>query len=253
MITAKDNEKIKTLKKLIGKKSVRDEMGLFVLEGERAVRDALSLGAEIESLFLREGTTLSFEGDMNIYEVAKSLFDSVADTMTPQGVIAVAKMKSCTLSDIRPGAVIFCENLSDPGNLGTVIRTAAAVGAGGVILSEGCVDLYNPKVVRATMSSLFLVPVIKGAKVKETFGELKGMGYRIFGTALAEDSLDLYEETLPERSVLVIGNEGNGMSDEALSLCDRRVIIPMPGGAESLNASVAASLLLYEHYRQNRK
>ncbi len=253
MITAKDNEKIKILKKLIGKKSFRDEMGLFVLEGERAVRDALALGAEIESIFLREGTDLSFLGDAPVYEVSKSVFDSVADTMTPQGVIATAKMNSSTLADLRDGAVIFCENLSDPGNLGTIIRTAAAVGAGGVILSEGCVDLYNPKVVRATMSSLFLVPIMKGAKVKETFGELKELGYRIFGTALREDSLDLYEETLPQKSVLVIGNEGNGMSEDALALCDKTLIIPMPGGAESLNASVAASVLLYEHLRQNRK
>ena len=252
MITAKDNEKIKQLKKLIAKKSFRDEMGLFVLEGERAVRDAVCLGAEIESLFLREGTTLSFEGDMSIYEVAKSLFDSVADTMTPQGVIAVAKMKIDTLRDLKDGAVIFCENLSDPGNLGTIIRTAAAVGAGGVILSEGCVDLYNPKVVRATMSSLFLLPVIRGVNVKEAIEELKENGYRVFGTALREDSLDLYEETLPLKSVLVIGNEGNGMTEEALALCDSALIIPMPGGAESLNASVAASVLLYEHFRQNQ-
>lgn len=252
-ITSSSNEKIKYLKKLLSKRSFRESEGCFVLEGARAVKDAAKAGASLCALFVREGEeNFHIESDVPTYIVAPHVFEGVAETKSPQGVLATVKMPQNTLSDLSEGCVIFCENLQDPGNLGTVIRTAAAVGAAGVVLSEGCVDLFNPKVVRSTMSALFSLPVVTGAKVGESFDAFRQKGYRILGAALSPKTVDLYEEALPPNTLFVIGNEGNGITEETLSLCDQTVKIPMPGNIESLNASVAAAILMYEHYRQNR-
>ena len=250
-ITSSSNEKIKYLKKLISKRAFREQEGLFVLEGERAVKDAGNMGASLAILFFREGSEM-FAAEGEVYTVSPHVFDAVADTKSPQGVLAVAKMPHATAEDMKDGCIVLCENLGDPGNLGTIVRTAAAVGAAGVILSEGCVDLYNPKVVRSTMSALFALPVVTGAKMESTLAHFKAKGYQTYAAALTDTATDLYETALSKNALFVIGNEANGITGETLSLCDQTVKIPMPGGVESLNASVAAGVILYEHYRQTR-
>ena len=253
-ITSTNNDKIKYLRKLLAKRAFREEEGRFVLEGARAVCDAAEAGARITALFLREGEELPLAPDAvgTVDILAPHVFDSAADTRSPQGVLAIAEIPHTAPEDIAGGAVVFCENLRDPGNLGTVIRTAAAVGASGVVLSEGCVDLYNPKTVRATMSALFSVPILLGAHPADAFSYFKSEGYRVFGAALTENARDLYDGGFPQKSLIVIGNEGSGITEETLALCDQAVRIPMPGGVESLNAAVACAVILYEHYRQNR-
>ena len=254
-ITSISNEKIKYLKKLIAKRSFREEEGRFVIEGARAVRDAADMGADLIALFLREGERVpaSLDTVETVYTLAPHVFDKVAATKSPQGVLAIVAIPSADMEHITGSAVVFCENLQDPGNLGTIIRTAAAVGASGVILSEGCVDLFNPKTVRATMSALFSLPIVTGRSAAEAFSHFREKGYRVLGAALSEDAADLYETILPQRSLIVIGNEGNGITKETLALCGQGVRIPMPGDVESLNAAIAAAVILYEHYRQNRE
>ena len=145
----------------------------------------------------------------------------------------------------------MCEALQDPGNIGTVIRTAHAADCGGVILTKGCCDLYNPKIVRATMSAMFSVPVVSGAESQNVIEYFRTNGYKIVAGALTDDAVDFYSADLSGKVLIIIGNEGNGVEDSTLSLCDSVLKIPMRSDAESLNAAVAGSVMVYEHYRQN--
>ena len=152
--------------------------------------------------------------------------------------------------EIQKGAYLLLENLQDPGNLGTIIRTAHAFNFKGILMTKGCVDLYSPKVVRSTMSSLFYMPIVVEEEIEVYINHLKEKNKTIYTTALTEKAQKIQDINFKEDMVLIIGNEGNGVSDYCLQHTDYTMIIPMPGGAESLNASVATAVCMYEVMRQ---
>lgn len=255
LITSRDNKYVK-LAKTLHTKQGRDKEGMFIIEGYRNVRDALAKKAKIEFVLVSEKCTYDLSAFRNVkmFTLAGRIFDYVSDTVTPQGVIAVCRMQTVEFSDIDfddKSMVVVCENLQDPGNAGTIIRTADAAGAKAVIMAKGCVDVYNPKVVRSVMSSLFSVKVVTGKNIDSVFGFLKNNKFRCVAGALNQKSKDIFKADLKGKCALFIGNEGNGLSEETVRRCDESVVIPMLGGAESLNASVAAAVMMYEHVRVN--
>lgn len=253
IITSREN-KIFKLAKLLKTQKGRAEKGLFMIEGFRIVKDALSKGIKAECIIVKDGTEIDFTADCPVYAFAPKLFSEIAETVSPQGVIAICPVKKCGLEDIlslEKKCVVMCEALQDPGNIGTVIRTAHAADCGGVILTKGCCDLYNPKIVRATMSAMFSVPVVSGAESQNVIEYFRTNGYKIVAGALTDSAVDFYSADLSGKVLIIIGNEGNGVEESTLSLCDSVLKIPMRSDAESLNAAVAGSVMVYEHYRQN--
>ena len=255
VITSREN-KIFKLAMMLKQSRGRSEKEMFLIEGMRSVCDAIKKGARLYAVIIKEKSTFDFEVDCPIYSLAPKLFGEVAETVTPQGIIAICYMKKDKKEDISKGeknAVVMCEKLQDPGNIGTIIRTAHACDCGGVVLSKGCCDLYNPKIIRATMSGIFSIPVVHGADSKETIEYFRAQGYKIVAGALSPDAVDLYSADLTGKVLIIIGNEGNGVEEETLSLCDSVLKIPMRSDAESLNAAVAGAIMIYEHHRQNQK
>ena len=255
IITSREN-KIFKIAKLLKTSKGRAEKNMFLIEGTRSVCDAMKKGAHFECVLLKDGTSVDFSIDSPVYTLAPKLFDEISETVTPQGIIALCTMKKDSLKDILSrgsDCVVMCEKLQDPGNIGTVIRTAHASFCAGVVLTKGCCDLYNPKIVRATMSGIFSIPVVQNVESKEVIEYFRKDGYSIVAGALTKDSVSLYDASLSGKILIIIGNEGNGVEEETLSLCDTVVKIPMHAEAESLNAAVAGAVMMYEHHRQNTK
>lgn len=245
-ISSTSNEKLKFLNSL-KKKSVRESEGMLLLEGERLIYDSEKWGAEIVSVFYKEGYGGRGVKCDDSYTLSEKAFDKVAETVNSQGIIAVAKMCSGDIAVSKKKLCILCDNVRDPGNMGTIIRLAHASGAA-LLISEGCVDPYSPKCVRASMGGVFASPVQKFTEDVYTY--LKNEDYTFYAGMLHSESKSLFETEYEEKSVIVVGNEGDGISEEMQKLCDKFVIIPMPGGAESLNVSTAASVMVYEYIRQ---
>jgi len=236
---------------LLEKKKAREKEKRFVVEGEHLVYEA----AEdiIYVLYSAELPAAAWAKKKGIpaYKVSKKVFELLTSVETPQGVLAVVKKPEYSLNDVLANAnplIVLCVGIQDPGNLGTIIRSADAVSAAGVLLSKGTVDLYNQKVIRSTMGSLFHLPVVEAGEVKEIIKEFKDKGIKL--VAADAEGKNYWQSVLSGPSAILIGNEGAGLPDEILKQCDETVKIPMPGKAESLNAAMAASLIMYEALRQ---
>ncbi len=259
-ITSVKNNRVKDWASLKQKK-YRTQLGMYLAEGIRLVEEAVASGAPIEAILI-SGDLQSGRYDKivngvaslgtNLYEVTEQVLEHVADTKTPQGVVAIIKQ---TVGDPRQflqnktnPLYLVLDSIQDPGNLGTMIRTADAVGASGVFLGKTCVDLYNPKVVRATMGSLYHLPLFEVDL--ETFLPLmKEQGLTIVGTATEADKT-VFQHDFTQGTVLVIGSEAHGLSEGVAALVDHNISLPMPGQAESLNAAIASSVMMYEALRQ---
>lgn len=253
-IESKENSLFKDIKKLKEKK-YRQQTGKYIIEGFRFVEEALKSNAEIEYIVIDEkvlskGEQLISEntiGEAKIIVMNSSLFSQVVFTTTPQGIIAISKMKRTLLSEGE--MFILVDKVQDPGNMGTIIRTAHAAGASGIILTKGTVDVYNDKTLRSTMGSIFYVPIIEDEDLS-FIGSLKERGYKLLVSSL-QGNKNFFEEDLSGKLIIAVGNEGSGVSDEVADLADMKVKIPMPGNAESLNVAVATSIMVYEKIRQN--
>ncbi|MBO7402913.1 MAG: RNA methyltransferase [Lachnospiraceae bacterium] len=256
MITSASNSKIKYVKQLLASKKQRDTDGLFVAEGEKLFREILRDCPEkisevlvSESFMESVGDSLKAELDRFSFETVKdSVFNTTAETVTPQGVLCIVKKPSYDLQDViaRQGTVriIMLERLGDPGNMGTIFRTAEAAGMDLVILSDNCTDVFNPKVVRSTMGSVLRVPFAVVPESLETLKTLKKAQITSYATFLsASEEFDTVSYS--DRSVFLIGNESKGLKEETAFACDARIRIPMSGKVESLNAAVAAALIMY--------
>lgn len=235
----------------------RTEQGLAVLEGIRLAEEALATGIAIEYVLYSSHLTERERGaellagleqaGVRCYLCSQEALERAADTQTPQGIVVVFRPRERSWGELGPGLVVVLDNLQDPGNLGTVIRTLEALGGGGAVVAGG-VDPFNPKVVRGAMGSLFRLPVLK-SEIGPALAALKQAGRRIY-VADAGGELAPWQADLRERAVVVIGNEGAGPSETAHSFADGIIAVPMEGPTESLNAGVAASLLIYEAKRQ---
>lgn len=262
-ITSTRNSRIKDWAALKQKK-FREQTGLFLIEGIRLVEDALESQTPIEAVLVQDDLIPSgrldkvlntaHSIDVDLFEVNDVVIEYVADTRTPQGVIAIGRQYRHEREGLIAGKnnswYLVADNIQDPGNLGTMIRSADAVGAGGVFIGKGSVDLYNPKVVRATMGSLFHLPVME-TPLDELFTLLKENNVTVIG-ASTEAEKGLYSEDLTGGIAIVIGSEAHGISEEIRQHIDKWVALPMPGKAESLNAAIASSVILYEALRQRQ-
>lgn len=253
IITSRENKIFKTAK-LIKTARGRNERQLFMIEGLRSVRDAAAKKVRLDCVLIKDGTSLEMKFSCPVYTLAPKLFGELSETVSPQGIMALCHMDEKSLDDIKESSgscVVMCEALQDPGNIGTVIRTAHAASCSGVVLTKGCCDLYNPKIVRATMTGMFSIPVVQNQESGAVIEYFRKKGYKIVAGALTENSESFYDADLSGKVLIIIGNEGNGVSESTLSLCDSVLKIPMSSDAESLNASVAGAVMIYEHYRQN--
>ena len=257
-IQSRQNKVVKEVIALQDKKERRKQR-CFAVEGVRFVREALASGMDVEKIcFASEAVEKMHQEFESLlpphipkYQMPSALFRQVAETESPQGVLAVVRIPDHSLSSIyRKGfRGIILDNVQDPGNCGTMIRSAHALGFDAVIATSGSVELFNGKVLRSTMGSVFHVPVIDNLSVTDIFSFVKEFGLEIIAACL-EKAAPCYETDLTGEFFLCVGNEGKGVSEAFLAAAGKRVLIPMPGGAESFNAGVAASILMYESCRQ---
>jgi len=255
-ITGKNNSLIKDVKKLLSSPKERRQQCLFVLEGARLVFDVLHSFYEVKYFLITESALNKYEEQAkrlmdiseNSFLISQEISEKISDTQSSQGVFAVCKMKNKKEEIVQGKKYIALDNLQDPSNLGAVSRTAEALGIDGVIVFSGC-DMYNPKALRASMGSLLRIPVIESGNLAETLTDAKKIGYRVYSSVPDRKAVKMNEIDFALNSICVIGNEANGISDEVKAVSDVLVTIPMQGRAESLNASAAASIIIWEMLR----
>lgn len=259
IITSKDNETVKNIKKLKERK-YRDLNNEFIIEGIKLVKEAISEKFMIKKIVIcEECLENAVIDEKTLYEIAKyeciyvtkKIFESISNVTHPQGILAVVEKNNKKPINYKEDIVLVLDGLQDPGNLGTILRTIDSANLSQIIVSKETVDAYNPKVVRSTMGAIFRVNIIQTDNLKESLKDLKKHKYKIMSTSL-EATESIYDIDY-NKKVLVIGNEANGVSKEILDFADEKVIIPMLGKTESLNASVATSIIVYEYVRRKIK
>lgn len=266
IITSKSNPTVMRVRSLTEKK-YRDEYGLFRTDGVKLAAELFSHGIVPELVLFKESSkekVLSRIGEKfpncDAVVLSDAVFDRVSEEKSPEGIICevkhldnhgkIATINKDTLFFHVNERIILLESVRDPGNLGTVIRSAAALGANSIIISSDCADIYNPKTVRASMGAIFGINVLTTEDLARTVTELRKAGRRVFAAALDRQAMALDRVRLEEGDCFVVGNEGHGLSQAVLDVCDAKVFIPISVGAESLNAAIAASILLWEQKRQ---
>ncbi len=259
-ITSRDNRLIKEYRRLTEDARFRRENGRFAIEGARLCADAVRSGVAVEAVFLTdraaelyaEQTADLIAAAKAVYTVPESLARYVADTTSPQGVFCIAvRPAAAPLALSLQGRYAALETVQDPGNLGTMIRTAEAFGLDGLLLSDGCCDPYSPKVLRAAMGGVFRLPLYAAGDLCETLPRLSEQGFSTAACVVDADATPVQAARLGQGFVAVIGNEGNGLRSETVAACTHRVTIPMDGRAESLNASMAAGIVFWEMARKD--
>ena len=261
VISSMSNAQVKNLNLLQRKAKEREAQGVFIIEGIKMFEEAradnlLKKTYVCESLFreLISNQPDYFDG-LDYEIVTDAVFKEVSETKTPQGIMGMVNVAHYSLERILsdPNAcLLLLEDIRDPGNLGTMLRTAEGAGVTGIILSDSSVDIYNPKVVRATMGSIYRVPFYQAKDFYEVLAQVKVWGIEIYAAHLQGIPYDT-EGSFQKRCALLIGNEANGLTKEASDLADTLIKIPMEGRVESLNAAVAAAILMYETARQRRR
>ena len=250
LITSKDNSKIKEIKKLKEKKYRKTA---FIVEGIKMLKEAISEKAEIDTIIIREDTELDFKLDSElekkVIHVTKNVFETISDVVSPQGVLVVINKK---IDDNKISKheeyILALDGIQDPGNLGTIIRTADSANIKQILVSKDTVDSYSPKVVRSTMGAIYRVKIIECEDLAKTLKSLQTTGFEIVTTDLHTDK-SIYDMNY-NKKIVVIGNEANGVTPEIKELSNYRVKIPMLGKTESLNAAVATGIMIYEYVRQ---
>ena len=256
MITSSQNARIRRVAQLNSKGKTRRELGLFTAEGRKLFDESPESWREevyVSASFAEQNPELA--GSVPCEIVDDRVFAGMCDTKTPQGILTVLRIPQYAPEDLLkkdPPLLVILEDLQDPGNVGTILRTAESAGACGMIVSRGCADLYAPKTIRSSMGAVFRMPVVESPDLAETVRQLKSRGIRVFAAHL--DGMRNYcEEDYRGGSAFLIGNEGNGLSAALSAEADTLIRIPMEGKTESLNASAAAAILLYTAHRQRHE
>lgn len=234
------------LKKLSSDKSYREQKGEFLCDGEKLLREAVLFGAQIRAVLTSGEPPHWLPETIPVYCTAQEILDSISPLKTPQSVLfscAIPGGATPDISALDNGTLIVLEGIQDPGNVGTVLRTANAFGIPAVLLTGNCADPYHPKTVRATMGAIFRQKLIIVGT--QELSALKKSGWHLYGAALTETSRDIRQMSL-HKVAIIIGSEGRGLSPEMLALCDEKIIIPMAASSESLNAAVAAAVIMWE-------
>lgn len=261
VITANSNPKVKMLNKLNKDSKLRKEKDVYIVEGIRMFRE-IPIDS-VKEIYMSESAFEQYKDDEAVQKLcdsaevtimSDSVFAGVSQTKSPQGCMAVVRCSHYDMEDIVPAdktsTYLVLDTIQDPGNMGTIFRSAEAAGVTALILGPGSCDPYNPKVVRSTMGAIFRVPFVQSNDLVKSIGELKQHEVIVYGAHL--DGEELYDTVFPDKIAFLIGNEGNGLSDEVASTSDRLLRIPMEGKVESLNAAISATLLSYEAMRQRK-
>lgn len=256
-ITSKDNELIKHIRKLKDKK-YRDESNEYVVEGVKLVEEAVKENAKIKQIIVCEDTTRTYEIPTHImleiarYEcisVSNKIFNIITQVTNPQGIMAIIEKNAQDAQiDYTQDIIVVLDDVQDPGNLGTILRTVDSIGLNQIIVSKGTADAFNSKVVRSTMGAIFRIKIIEVENLAQAIKEMRKHHFKLMVTSLQTKNsiydIDFYKK------IIVIGNEANGVSKEIQDMADEKAKIPMLGRTESLNASVAAGVVMYEYVRQ---
>ena len=260
VISSKENEFIKHIKKLKDKK-YRDINKEFIIEGIKLIKEAIEEKAEIKQIVICDNcqNTDIIPKEL-MYEIAKyecvyvteNIFKTISDVNTPQGILAIIGRTSTEAEiDYTQDIIVALDDIQDPGNLGTILRTVDSIGLNQILVSKGTADSYNPKVVRSTMGAIFRVKIIECEDLEKTLKEVKKHKFELVITSLQTEN-SIYDVDY-NKKVIVIGNEANGVEQKIQDMADVKVKIPMLGKTESLNASVATGIVLYEYVRQKNK
>lgn len=257
VITSKDNEIVKQIKKLKEKK-YRDEAGMYVIEGIKMLEEAINENASIEKIVICEDCSDSgiipqklmyTIAKYDCIYVSKKVFEMLTDVVAPQGILAVIRKPAKDEKiDYNTDLILALDGIQDPGNLGTILRTADSVNLKQIIVTKNTADCFNPKVVRSTMGAILRIKVIETDSLVRTLKEAKKNKFKVVATSLDTEN-SIYDIDY-NKKVIVIGNEANGVTREVQEMADNKVKIPMLGKTESLNASVATGIMLYEYVRQ---
>lgn len=254
MITSTTNKQVKLIQKLQKSGKDRRKEGLFVIEGIRMFKEIPKENLDkiyVTEQFYEKNRDLFLQVEPTDF-VAESVFEKISETQTPQGVLATVRMMEYSFEEMisvkENPLFLVLENLQDPGNLGTILRTAEGAGVDGIIMSRDTVDIYNPKVVRSTMGALFRMPFCYVEDILEAVTTMKSHGITVYAAHLHGDGF--YEKDYRKATAFLVGNEGNGLTDAITDLAAEKIRIPMMGKVESLNAAIAATLMAYEALRQ---
>ena len=260
IITSKDNETIKHIRKLKEKK-YSDEFGEYIVEGVKLINEAIAEKLDVKTIVICDNCNKTETINQNLmYEVAKysciyvdeKVFNTITEVQNPQGILAVVGKKNKQEEiNYNEDVIVILDDIQDPGNLGTILRTIDSVNLSQVIISKKSGDVYNPKVIRSTMGAIFRINVIESYSLLDTIKNLKKHKFTIISTSLDTDKT-IYDIQY-KKVAIVIGNEANGVSKEIQEISDSKIKIPMLGKTESLNASVATGIVLYEYVRQKIK
>ena len=256
-ITSKDNELIKHIRKLKDKK-YRDESNEYVVEGVKLVEEAVKENAKIKQIIVCEDTTRTYEIPTHIMiEIAKyecisvsdKIFNIITQVTNPQGIMAIIEKNAQNAKiDYTQDIIVVLDDVQDPGNLGTILRTVDSIGLNQIIVSKGTADAFNSKVVRSTMGAIFRIKIIEVENLAQAIKEMRKHHFKLMVTSLQTKN-SIYDIDF-NKKIIVIGNEANGVSKEIQDMADEKAKIPMLGRTESLNASVAAGVVMYEYVRQ---
>ena len=248
-ITSRQNPLMTHLRKLASSRSYRKKSGEYLCDGTKLLAEALKWGAEVKTAVFSEGVDIPPLPDgVRAVRVSEELMRSVSPMETPQGALFTVALPEVQLPETLSGKhYLVLDGVQDPGNVGTILRTADAFDCDGVFLVNACADLYNPKTARATMGAIFRREAYS-VTVEELFALLRKSGVPLYGTALRDDTVPLAEANLA-RAAVAIGSEGRGLSQQVLDECAKTLKIPMNPRCESLNAAIAATVVLWEMYR----
>lgn len=256
-ITSKDNELIKHIRKLKDKK-YRDESNEYIVEGVKLVEEAVKENAKIKQIIVCEDTTRTYEIPTHImleiarYEcisVSDKIFNIITQVTNPQGIMAIIEKNAQDAQiDYTQDIIVVLDDVQDPGNLGTILRTVDSIGLNQIIVSKGTADAFNSKVVRSTMGAIFRIKIIEVENLAQAIKEMRKHHFKLMVTSLQTKN-SIYDIDF-NKKIIVIGNEANGVSKEIQDMADEKAKIPMLGRTESLNASVAAGVVMYEYVRQ---
>lgn len=261
VIQSIQNPKVKFWYQLKNKKG-RDQTDLYIIEGLKIVEEAIKFDATIKNILIEEGSTYLYEiqkllnekkSDINLVEISKAISEKLAETNSPQGVFAVVKKPTTKLGDLKVkenSCYLLLDEIQDPGNMGTIIRSADAAGVDAIFVGSGSVELFNPKVIRSAMGSIFHTPIIM-TDLEELLLELEEKQFEVIGTSPHADN-SYFATDLTGKVALLVGNEARGLSETRIKKVNQMVNIPIVGEAESLNVAMATTLVLYERLRQSK-
>ena len=249
-LTSRKNDTVRRFRELAKDKKLRDEQGVFVIEGDHLCSEAVGCGLEIITVLFTEKAREKYPQAVeklvaaaeSLAVISQDIAEYISDTKAPQGLFAEVRRKACT--ELPDGRLVILDGVQDPGNVGTIIRTAEAFGIKGVILSPKCADVFSPKVLRASMGSVFRLPCVIG-NVPDMIRSVRENGYDVYGSMLDESAQKLGDIRFGEKAAVVIGSEGSGITEETKTACTGGLYIPITG-AESLNAAAAATVMIWE-------